>query len=216
MPAVAEYARAIPDVVYVQENLFTCSEDAQNQMIEMIKEHNLNRVVVAACSPTTHQPIFMDMLRNAGLNKYLFEMANIRNQCTWVHQYNRDAATRKCQDLVNMAVAKARLLQPLDSLSVGVTHKALVVGGGVSGMTTALALADQGYGVDLAEGGSTVWVAMPLNCTPPGGASRSSRICMNSSTGSKNTTISTSTSKPPSSRPAAPWATSLHACPTAP
>ncbi|MGA9754110.1 MAG: FAD-dependent oxidoreductase, partial [Desulfobaccales bacterium] len=152
VPAVAEFARGIPDVVYVQENLFTCSEDAQCQMIEMIKEHNLNRVVVAACSPTTHQPIFMDMLRNAGLNKYLFEMANIRNQCTWVHQYNRDAATRKCQDLVNMAVAKARLLQPLDSLSVGVTHKALVVGGGVSGMTTALALADQGYGVDLAEG----------------------------------------------------------------
>lgn len=84
MPAVAEYARSIPDVAYVQENLFTCSEEAQTQMIEMIKEHNLNRVVVAACSPTTHQPIFMDMLRNAGLNKYLFEMANIRNQCTWV------------------------------------------------------------------------------------------------------------------------------------
>ena len=151
VPAVAEFARGIADVVYVQENLFTCSEDAQNLMIEMIREHNLNRVVVAACSPTTHQPIFMDMLRNAGLNKYLFEMANIRNQCTWVHQYNRDAATKKCQDLVNMAVAKARLLQPLDSLSVGVTHKALVVGGGVSGMTAALALADQGYGVDLAE-----------------------------------------------------------------
>jgi heterodisulfide reductase subunit A len=151
VPAVAEYARSIPDVAYVQENLFTCSEDAQTQMIEMIKEHNLNRVVVAACSPTTHQPIFMDMLRNAGLNKYLFEMANIRNQCTWVHQYNRDAATRKCQDLVNISVAKARLLQPLDMLSVGVTQKALVIGGGVSGMTTALALADQGYGVDLAE-----------------------------------------------------------------
>ena len=100
-------------MAYVQENLFTCSEDAQNQMIEMIREHRLNRVVVAACSPTTHQPIFQDMLRNAGLNKYLFEMANIRNQCTWVHQYKREQATRKCMDLVNMAVAKARLLQPL-------------------------------------------------------------------------------------------------------
>ncbi len=151
VPAVAEYARSIADVAYVQENLFSCSEDAQSQMIEMIREHNLNRVIVAACSPTTHQPIFQDMLRNAGLNKYLFEMANIRNQCTWVHQFNRDAATAKCKDLVNMAVAKARLLQPLDSISVGVTHKALVVGGGVSGMTAALALADQGYLVDLAE-----------------------------------------------------------------
>ena len=152
VPAVVEYARSIGDVAYAQENLFTCSEDAQTLMIEKIREHNLNRVVVAACSPTTHQPIFQDMLRNAGLNKYLFEMANIRNQCTWVHQYNRDAATTKCRDLVNMAVAKARLLQPLNSLTVGVTHKALVVGGGVSGMTTALALADQGYEVDLAEG----------------------------------------------------------------
>ena len=152
VPAVAEYARSIADVAYVQENLFTCSEDAQSLMIERIREHNLNRVVVAACSPTTHQPIFQDMLRNAGLNKYLFEMANIRNQCTWVHQYNRDAATTKCRDLVNMAVAKARLLQPLNSLTVGVTHKALVVGGGVAGMTTALALADQGYEVVLAEG----------------------------------------------------------------
>ncbi len=151
VPAVAEYARSIANVAYVQENLFSCSEDAQNQMIDMIREHQLNRVVVAACSPTTHQPIFQDMLRNAGLNKYLFEMANIRNQCTWVHQYNRDAATRKCMDLVNMAVAKARLLQQLEYLSVGVTHQALVVGGGVSGMTTALALADQGYEVNLAE-----------------------------------------------------------------
>ncbi len=151
VPAVAAYARDIPEVAYVQENLFTCSEDAQNLMIQMIREHNLNRVVVAACSPTTHQPIFQDMLRNAGLNKYLFEMANIRNQCTWVHQGQREAATQKCMDLVNMAVAKARLIQPLEYLSVGVNHQALVVGGGVSGITTALALADQGYRVELAE-----------------------------------------------------------------
>ena len=86
VPAMVEYAKDIPNVVYVQANLFSCSQDAQTQMAEVIKEHNLNRVVMAACSPSTHQPIFQDMLRTAGLNKYLFEMANIRNQCTWVHQ----------------------------------------------------------------------------------------------------------------------------------
>jgi len=114
IPALVEYARDIPNVEYVQANLFTCSQDAQAQMVEMIKEHNLNRVVVAACSPSTHQPIFQDMLRTAGLNKYLFEMANIRNQCTWVHQHEPDAATEKCQDLIRMAAAKAGLLSPLD------------------------------------------------------------------------------------------------------
>jgi heterodisulfide reductase subunit A-like polyferredoxin len=151
VPAVVERARNIPNVAYAQDNLFSCSQDAQAQMVEKIKEHNLNRVVVAACSPSTHQPIFQDMLRTAGLNKYLFEMANIRNQCTWVHQNEPDKATAKCQDLVNMAVAKARLLQPLEYITVGVDHTALVVGGGVSGMTAALALADQGYKVHLVE-----------------------------------------------------------------
>ena len=132
-------------MAYVQDNLFSCSQDAQTQMVEKINEHNLNRVVVAACSPSTHQPIFQDMLRNAGLNKYLFEMANIRNQCTWVHQDEPDQATEKCQDLMNMAVAKARLLEPLEYITVGINRRALVVGGGVAGMTSALALADQGY-----------------------------------------------------------------------
>ena len=116
VPAIVEYAQNIPNVVYAQDNLFSCSEDAQAQMVEKIDEYELNRVVVAACSPSTHQPIFQDMLRNAGFNKYLFEMANIRNQCTWVHQNEPDQATDKCQDLVNMAVAKARLLQPLEYL----------------------------------------------------------------------------------------------------
>ncbi|MDP3183145.1 MAG: FAD-dependent oxidoreductase [Desulfobaccales bacterium] len=151
VPAIAAYARGIAGVEYVQENLFSCSQDAQAQMAEMIREHNLNRVVVAACSPSTHAPIFQDMLRNAGLNKYLFEMANIRNQCTWVHLNEPGAATAKCQDLVNMAVAKARLLQPLEYITVGINRKALVIGGGVTGMTSALALADQGYEVHLAE-----------------------------------------------------------------
>jgi len=151
VPAIVEYAKNLAQVEYAQANLFTCSQDSQAQMAEMIREHQLNRVVVAACSPTTHQPIFQDMLRTAGLNKYLFEMANIRNQCTWVHQNEPELATRKCQDLVNMAVAKARLLQPLEYLTVGVNKKALVIGGGVSGMTSALTLADQGYEVHLVE-----------------------------------------------------------------
>jgi heterodisulfide reductase subunit A len=151
VPAIVEYARDVPDVTYAQANLFTCSQDAQAQMMEMIKEHDLNRVVVAACSPSTHAPIFQDMLRSAGLNKYLFEMANIRNQCTWVHQQEPILATEKCKDLVNMAVAKARLLTPLEYLTVDVNHKALVIGGGVAGMTAALGLADQGYEVHLVE-----------------------------------------------------------------
>jgi len=151
VPAVVEYGQTIPNVEYAQANLFTCSQDAQNQMIEMIKEHHLNRVVVASCSPTTHQATFQDMLRNAGLNKYLFEMANIRNQCTWVHQRQPEAATQKCKDLVRMAVAKARLLEPLDYITVPVNKTALVVGGGVTGMTAALNLAEQGFEVHLAE-----------------------------------------------------------------
>ena len=151
VPAIVEQARNIANVVYAQDNLFSCSQDSQAQMVEKIAEHKLNRVVVAACSPSTHQPIFQDMLRSAGLNKYLFEMANIRNQCTWVHLNEPDRATGKCQDLVNMAVAKARLLQPLEYITVGINHKALVVGGGVSGMTSALALANQGYQVHLVE-----------------------------------------------------------------
>ena len=151
VPDIVAYAQGIGNVAYAQENLFTCSQDAQALMVEKIKEHDLNRVVVAACSPSTHAPIFQDMLRNAGLNKYLFEMANIRNQCTWVHLNEPDKATAKCKDLVNMAVAKARLLQPLDYITVGVNHRALVIGGGVAGMTSALALADQGYVVDLVE-----------------------------------------------------------------
>jgi heterodisulfide reductase subunit A-like polyferredoxin len=151
VPDIVEYARSIPDVAYAQDNLFTCSQDAQARMMELIKEHDLNRVVVAACSPSTHAPIFQDMLRSAGLNKYLFEMANIRNQCTWVHQDEPALATEKCKDLVNMAVAKARLLTPLEYLTVDVNHTALVIGGGVAGMTAALGLADQGYEVHLVE-----------------------------------------------------------------
>ena len=152
IPEIVEYVKNnIPHVEYVQANLFSCSQDAQAQMAEVIKEHNLNRVVVAACSPSTHQPIFQDMLRNAGLNKYLFEMANIRNQCTWVHKNEPEAATEKCKDLIRMATAKASLLKPLEYISVPVNKKALVIGGGVAGMNAALNLADQGYEVHLVE-----------------------------------------------------------------
>jgi heterodisulfide reductase subunit A len=151
IPALVETARTIPQVAYVQDNLFSCSQDSQNQMVEMIKEHRLNRVVVAACSPTTHAAMFQNMLRQSGLNKYLFEMANIRNQCTWVHQTVPLEATEKCRDLIHMAVAKARLLEPLKYLSVPVNKRALVIGGGMAGMTGALALADQGFEVHLVE-----------------------------------------------------------------
>jgi len=151
VPAIVEYAKTLANVEYVQPNLFSCSQDAQEQMAEMIREHKLNRVIVAACSPSTHQPIFQDMLRNAALNKYLFEMANIRNQCTWCHVAEHEAATEKCKLLVNMAVAKARLLEPLEYIRVDVNRKALVIGGGVAGMTASLALADQGYEVHLVE-----------------------------------------------------------------
>jgi len=151
VPAIADYARTLANVEYAQENLFSCSNDALNQMAAVIREHDLNRVVVAACTPSTHQPIFQEMLRNAALNKYLFEMANIRNQCTWCHQQKPEKATAKCKDLVNMAVAKARLLEPLEYLSVRVNNSALVIGGGVTGMESALALAAQGYSVHLVE-----------------------------------------------------------------
>jgi len=151
IPALVEQTRSLPDVAYAQDSLFTCSQDSLNQMGEMIKAHRLNRIVVAACSPTTHAATFQSMLRESGLNKYLFEMANIRNQCTWVHQGMPDKATEKCEDLIRMAVAKARLLTPLKYLSVPITKRALVIGGGMAGITSALALADQGIEVHLLE-----------------------------------------------------------------
>ena len=151
VPAIVEYTKTLLGVEYAQDNLFSCSQDALKQMADKIKEHNLNRVVVASCSPSTHEFIFHEMLRNSGLNKYLFEMANIRNQCAWCHQQEPEMATEKCKDLVNMAVAKARLIKPLEYLSVEVNRKALIIGGGVAGMVSALGLADQGYGIHLVE-----------------------------------------------------------------
>ena len=149
--AVRDYASSLPDVVFVADNLFTCSQDTQRVIKEKIEEYRLNRVVVASCTPRTHEPLFQETLREAGLNKYLFEMANIRDQCSWVHMQEPDKATEKAKDLVRMAVAKARLLKPLQQMTLGVSHSALVVGGGIAGMSSALNLAEQGFEVHLIE-----------------------------------------------------------------
>ena len=151
VPDIAAYARTLPNVVYVEDNLYTCSNDTQNKISEKIKEHNLNRVIVSACTPRTHEPLFRNTVRKAGLNPYLFEMANIRDQCSWVHMHEREKGTQKAKDLVRMAVAKARLLEPLEQMKVSVNKSALVIGAGLSGMTSALELADQGFKVYLVE-----------------------------------------------------------------
>ena len=151
VPEVKEYARTLPYVAHVDENLFSCSQDTHVEIKDVIKEHNLNRFVVASCSPRTHEPLFRETLRETGLNQYLFEMANIRDQCSWVHMNEPDKATEKAKDLVRMAVAKAALIQPLFEPTVPVTKAGLVVGGGVAGITSALNLADQGYEVHLVE-----------------------------------------------------------------
>ena len=151
VPEVKEYARNLPHVVHVDENLFSCSQDTQVEIKDVIKEHKLNRFVVASCTPRTHEALFRETLREAGLNQYLFEMANIRDQCSWVHMHEPDKATEKAKDLVRMAVAKAGLIQPLTEPTVPVTKAGLVIGGGAVGMTSALNLAEQGYDVHLVE-----------------------------------------------------------------
>jgi heterodisulfide reductase subunit A len=156
VPEVKDYARTLPHVVHVDENLFSCSQDTQEEIKDVIQEHNLNRFIVASCSPRTHEPLFQETLRAAGLNPYLFEMANIRDQCSWVHANQPEKATEKAKDLVRMAVAKAALIQPLIEPTVGVTKAALVVGGGAVGMTCALNIAEQGYEVHLVERGKVL------------------------------------------------------------
>jgi heterodisulfide reductase subunit A-like polyferredoxin len=151
VPEVLEYAKTLHNVVYAENNLYTCSNDTQEKIKEKIAEHRLNRVIVASCTPRTHEPLFRNTLREAGLNPYLFEMANIRDQCSWVHMHEPEKATLKSRDLVRMAVAKSRLLEPLQTRSVPVTKSALVIGAGLSGMTSALDLANQGFDVYLVE-----------------------------------------------------------------
>jgi heterodisulfide reductase subunit A len=137
--------------VYAEENLYTCSQDSQERIKDLIKEHNLNRVVVASCTPRTHEPLFQNTIREGGLNVYLFEMANIRDQCSWVHMHEPEEATEKSKDLVHMAVEKAYLLEPLKQVPLEVNNGALVIGGGLSGMTAALNIGNQGFPVSLVE-----------------------------------------------------------------
>lgn len=153
VPAVREYAATLPNVVFADENIYTCAQDSQVRIREKIKEHNLNRIVVAACSPRTHEPLFQETVQDAGLNKYLFEMANIRDQCSWVHMHEPEKATQKAKDAVRMAVAKANLITPLQRPTLGNTPAALIIGGGIAGMVSALNLADQGYELHLVEKG---------------------------------------------------------------
>jgi heterodisulfide reductase subunit A-like polyferredoxin len=148
---VREYAATLPNVVVAERNLFTCSQDTQQKIQKCIKEYDLNRVVVASCTPRTHEPLFRETLREAGLNRYVFEMANIRDQCSWVHMHEPEKATEKAKDLVRIAVAKARLIQPLADVCVPVNHHGLVIGGGVAGMVSALDLAKQGFRTALVE-----------------------------------------------------------------
>ena len=151
VPSIVEYARTLPGVFFVEENLFSCSQDTQEKIAQVIKEQKLNRVVVAACSPLTHEVLFQETVVNAGINKYLFEMANIRNQCSWVHGGDAKAGTEKAKDLVRMAVAKVALFEPMADPRININQTALVIGGGLAGMSAAKNLAAQGYHTCLIE-----------------------------------------------------------------
>jgi heterodisulfide reductase subunit A len=148
---VVEEMRDIPGVVHVENTLYTCSQDSQEKIKQLIKEKNINRVLVASCTPRTHTQLFQETLQEAGLNKYLFELADIREQCSWCHMGQREEATKKAIRLVKMMIAKVKLLQPIKTETVGVTPASLVIGGGVAGMTTALSLAEQGFDVHIIE-----------------------------------------------------------------
>lgn len=149
--AVRDYARTLPYVTYVTDTLYACSQDTQEAITAIIRKEGLNRVVVAACTPKTHEPLFQETLTNAGLNKYLFEMVNIRNQNSWVHKNHPDPATQKAKDLVRMSVSKVALMQPLKEAELSINQSALVVGGGIAGMTTARSLSAQGYRTHIVE-----------------------------------------------------------------
>lgn len=148
---VEEYGKKLENVVYTTRNLYTCSYDGNERIKEAIKEYNLNRVVVAACTPRTYEIFFQETCAEAGLNPYLFEFVNIREHCSWVHAKDKEKATNKAKDLLRMGVAKARLLRPISEIKVPITPRALVIGGGISGMTTALDIANQGFKVYIVE-----------------------------------------------------------------
>jgi len=149
--AVTEYAETLPDVVCAVRNKYTCADPGQNEIKDAVREHKLNRVVVASCTPRQHEPTFRQCVLEAGLNPYLMEMANLREHCSWVHPGDWEGATAKAKDLVASAVARARFLQEQEELAVPVTRRVLVIGGGVAGIEAALELADQGHEVTLVE-----------------------------------------------------------------
>jgi len=151
VPSVVEYSSTLDNVVHAEEGLFVCSTDAAEQISNTIREKGLNRVVVAACTPRTHEPLFRDTLREGGINQYFFDMANIREHCSWVHSKQKEEATQKAKDIVRMSVARTVNLEPLQEFDLPVNKTALVVGGGLAGMTSALALANQGFEVYLVE-----------------------------------------------------------------
>ena len=175
VPGVRAYAEKLPHVVYADENLFTCSQDTQEKIKEKIKEHKLNRVVVASCSPKTHAPMFMETLEACGLNPYLFEMANIRNQDSWVHSGDHDAATRKARDLVRMSIARAATLKTLHSKVVPINKQALVIGGGIAGMNAATGACAPGLCRWCSSKKRPSWAVLPAGCTTPSRARTSRR-----------------------------------------
>jgi heterodisulfide reductase subunit A len=151
VPSVVQYASTLDNVVYAQESIFACSTDNARQIADTIREKRLNRVVVAACTPRTHEPLFRDTCREGGINPYFFEMANIREHCSWVHSKEKEDATQKAKEIVRMSVARTALLEPLREFKLPVDKRGLVVGGGLAGMTSALSLAEQGFEVYLVE-----------------------------------------------------------------
>jgi len=151
VPAVVDFASTLPYVVHTEENMFSCSQDTQDKITKIIKEKRLNRVVVSACTPKTHEPLFQETLINAGINKYLFDMANIRNHCSWAHSAEPEEATEKAKELTMMAVAKVALHEPLVEPELEINQSALVIGGGISGIAAAKTLSRQGYHTYLIE-----------------------------------------------------------------
>ncbi|MFW5970961.1 MAG: CoB--CoM heterodisulfide reductase iron-sulfur subunit A family protein [Desulfovermiculus sp.] len=174
---VTDYASTLPGVVYAKENLYTCSEGGIQEIKKGIQEHNLNRVVVASCSPRTHSPLFSSSCAEAGLNPYLFEMVNIRDQCSWVHMGDQEGATEKAKELVRMGVAKSANLEPQQDIMSDLVSRALVIGGGVAGMSAALSLAEMGLEVVLVEKSAQLGgVVRGLNRIGPSGVPARERI----------------------------------------
>jgi len=174
VPEVVEYAATLPGVAYAEHNLYTCSQDTQERIRERIEEYGLNRVVVASCTPRTHEPLFQETIRGAGLNPHLFQMANIREQDSWVHRNDPQVATEKAKELVAMAAARACKKHPIKTSTFDVNQSALVIGGGLAGMTTALSIAEQGFPVTLVErekelGGNLRHILVPLPGTEEAG-----------------------------------------------